>query len=142
MCRRKIRDQLQKVVGPISPVERMFGLEEFRVGAGFHALADRGGRIVDPSPIADDELGNLAQRDGKGGVSAIHARKCESMLLTNDGVRALLVVCRQVATHERIAGLTVISGDPGAFRKEREPRKPAHVGLVGRPSWELLRWRR
>ena len=51
---------------------------------------------------------------------------------TGDIVRALLAVGSQVAVGEVVAGQALVAGDPGALEnREREPRKPTHVDLVG-----------
>ena len=55
------------------------------------------------------------------------------MAFLDDIVLALLAVGRQVAVGEVIAGQTLLTGDPGAFKnREREARMPAHVDLVWR----------
>lgn len=69
----------------------------------------------------------------------VNARKCKSMLLANDVVRALLTVYHVIEICKLITGqTTVTSGDPDAFEnREREPRKPTHANLS---RWELFRW--
>ena len=58
-------------------------------------------------------------------------RNCEGMVSTDDIVRALLEVGRQVAVSEMIAGQPLMTEDSGAFKnREREARKPPHVDLV------------
>ena len=53
-------------------------------------------------------------------------------MFTDDIVRALLAVGRQVAAGKVVAGQALVAGDPGAFEnREREARKPTHVHLVG-----------
>ena len=53
-------------------------------------------------------------------------------MFTDDNVRALLAVGRQVAVGEVIAGQALVTGYPDAFEnREKEARKPAHVDLVG-----------
>ena len=53
-------------------------------------------------------------------------------MFTDDIVRALLVVGRQVAVSKAVAGQALVAGDPGAFENlEKEARKPTHVDLVG-----------
>ena len=53
------------------------------------------------------------------------------MVSTDDIVRALLEVGRQVAVSEMIAGQPLMTEDSGAFKnREREARKPPHVDLV------------
>ena len=53
-------------------------------------------------------------------------------MFTDDIVRALLVVGRQVAVSVVVAGQALAAGDPGAFENlEKEARKPTHVDLVG-----------
>ena len=53
-------------------------------------------------------------------------------MLAADVARALLVVGRQVAVGEVVAGQTLVAGDPNAFEnREREAWKPTHVGLDG-----------
>ena len=53
-------------------------------------------------------------------------------MFTDDVVRVLLAVGRQVTIGEVVAGHALVAGDPGAFEKrEREAWKPTHVGLVG-----------
>ena len=53
-------------------------------------------------------------------------------MFTDDIVRALLAVGRQVAVDEVVAGQALVTGDPGAFEnREREARKPTLVDLVG-----------
>ena len=47
-------------------------------------------------------------------------------------VRAQLVVGRQVAVGEVVAGQALVAVDPGAFENcEREARNPTHVDFVG-----------
>ena len=54
------------------------------------------------------------------------------MVFTDDIVRALLAVGRQVAVGEVIAGQALVTGDPVAFKdRAREAREPAHMDLVG-----------
>ena len=53
------------------------------------------------------------------------------MVFTDDVVRALLAVGRQVAVGEMIAGQVLVTEDPGAFKNhERGARKPVRVDLV------------
>ena len=53
-------------------------------------------------------------------------------MLADDVVRALLMVGRQAAVGEMIAGLALVAEDAGGFEnRERKARKPAHVDLVG-----------
>ena len=53
-------------------------------------------------------------------------------MFTDDIVRALLVVGRQVAVSVVVAGQALAAGDPGAFENhEREAWKRTHVDLVG-----------
>ena len=53
------------------------------------------------------------------------------MAFTDDIVRSLLAVCRQVAVGEVIAGQALVTGDAGVFdNREREAQKPTHVDLV------------
>ena len=59
-------------------------------------------------------------------------RETEGMMFTDDIVRALLAVGRQVAVGEVVAGQALVTGDPGVFQNcERQARKPTHVDLVG-----------
>ena len=54
-------------------------------------------------------------------------------MFTDDIVRALLAVGRQVAVGDVVAGQSLVIGDPGTFEnREREARKPTHVDLVER----------
>lgn len=53
------------------PFEQNFGLEDVGVRASLSALATGGSRIVQGRPTANDILGNLMRRVGKGGVSAV-----------------------------------------------------------------------
>ena len=53
-------------------------------------------------------------------------------MFTDDIVRALPAVGRQVAIGEVVASQTLVAGDPGVFENhEREARKPTRVDLVG-----------
>ena len=53
-------------------------------------------------------------------------------MFTEDIVRALPEVGRQVAVGEVVAGQALVAGDPDGFEKiEREAWKPTHVDLVG-----------
>ena len=62
---------------------------------------------------------------------AFHARNCGVTVFTDDIVRALLAVGRQVSVGEVIAGKALVTGDPGVFEnRKREARKPAHMDLV------------
>ena len=62
----------------------------------------------------------------------MHARICEGMVFTDDTVRALLAVGRQVAVGEVVAGQALVTGDPGALEKrEKEAPNPTHMDLVG-----------
>ena len=63
---------------------------------------------------------------------AFHARNCKGMVLTDDIVRALLVVGREISVAEVVAGQTLVAGEPSASEnREREARKPNHADLVG-----------
>ena len=54
------------------------------------------------------------------------------MVFTDDIVRALLAVGRQVKLGEVAAGQTLETDNPGAFgNREKEARKPDHMALVG-----------
>ena len=54
------------------------------------------------------------------------------MVFMDHIVRAQLVVGRQVAVGEVVAGQALVAGDPGSFEnRERGARKPTHVDLVG-----------
>ena len=53
-------------------------------------------------------------------------------MFTDDIVRALLAVGRQVTVGEVVAGHALVAGDPGTFEnREREARKSIHVDFVG-----------
>ena len=53
-------------------------------------------------------------------------------MFADDIVRSLLVIGRQVAVGEMIAGQALAAEDAGAFKnRQREARKPAHVDVVG-----------
>ena len=53
-------------------------------------------------------------------------------MFTDDIVRVLLAVGRQVTVGEVVADQGLVVGDPGAFEnREREARTPTHVDLVG-----------
>ena len=68
---------------------------------------------------------------------AFHARNCKGMVLTDDIVRALLVVGREISVAEVVAGQTLVAGDPGSFEnREREAWKATHMNLVGRQTRE------
>ena len=119
------RASCEKFVGA-RPVERALGLEDLGVRVRLRALAGGGSRIVHSRPAADDQFGNRMQCVGEGGVSVVHVRNCEGMVLADDIVRGLLALGHQVAVGEVVAGQTVVAGDPGAFDNlERETRKPA-----------------
>ena len=54
------------------------------------------------------------------------------MAFTDEIVRSLPAVGRQVAVGEVVADQALVAGGPGAFEsREREARKPIHVDLVG-----------
>ena len=54
------------------------------------------------------------------------------MVFTDDIVRSLSVVRRQVAVGDVVAGQALVAGEPGALEKrEMESRKPTHVDIVG-----------
>ena len=59
-------------------------------------------------------------------------------MFTDDTVRELLVVGRQVTVGKVVAGQALVAGDPGAF-KDRE-REVEAVPCGSR--WELNRWQR
>lgn len=93
-------------------------------------MVDGGSRILHPRPAANGEFGNRAQCVGEGS-SVPHERKCEGTVFAKDIVRALLVVGRQAAENEVVAGQTLVAGNSSAFdNREREARKPTHVELV------------
>ena len=54
-----------------NPVEGEFGLENGGVGAFLGALADGGGSVVDPRPIADGERRGAAEGVRDGSVAAV-----------------------------------------------------------------------
>ena len=60
-------------------------------------LAEGGRRIAHPGPAANVEFGDWTQSVGEGGVAAVHASNSEGVVFTNDLVRVLLAVRRQVA---------------------------------------------
>ena len=63
---------------------------------------------------------------------ALHARNCEGTVFTDDIIRALLAVGRQVAVGDVVAGQALVAGDPGTFENhERKAGKPTHVDLFG-----------
>ena len=65
-------------------------------------------------------------------MAVFRVSNCEGMVFTDDVVRALLAVGRQVTVGEVVAGQALVAGDPASFENcEREARKPTHVDLVG-----------
>ena len=108
------------------PAGRELGPENLGVRIRLRAMVDGGSRIVRPHPAASDELGNRTRCVGEDGVSTVHARYGEGVVLADDSVRVLLVVSRQVAVGEVVAGAT--SGG----RRAQQARK-SQQGSWGRP---------
>ena len=53
-------------------------------------------------------------------------------MFTDDVVRSLRAVSRQVAVGEVVAGQALVASDPGAIEdREREVRNPTPMDLVG-----------
>ena len=53
-------------------------------------------------------------------------------MFADDIVRSLLVVGRQVAVGEVVAGQALVADDPGVFEhRAREARNRTHVDLIG-----------
>ena len=65
-------------------------------------------------------------------------------MFTDDIVRALLAVGRQVAVGEVVAGQALVAGDPGAFENhEREARNPTMwTSLGAKPVAALTKLRK
>lgn len=121
-------------VGP-RPVKRYLGLEDLGARVSLRALTNGGCRTVHPRPAAKDEFRDRAQCVGEGGVAPFHASNCDGVVLTNDIIRALQVVCRQIAVGKMVVGQTLMAVDSSALQnRERKPRKPTHVSLVGSPT--------
>ena len=76
----------------------------------FFLLADDGRRIVDPRTAANVKSGGRTQSVGEGGVAAVSAGNSEGVVFANRIVRAVLVVRRQVAISEVVAGHVLVAG--------------------------------
>ena len=86
-----------------------------------------------PHPATNGDFGNRAHYVGEGRVSMFHVINCEGMVFTDDTVRSLLAVARQVAVGEVVVDHAQVAHDPDAFEnRKREAGQPTYVVLIGR----------